>query len=175
MLAHPPKAQVAEDGQSGARSGIGAVRLEHFGPDDVVAVEGGAAMGSLLVVDERISLGLKLARALLPGGIEVIPACAQHRSGDIQPHGAEVAEQRIARGGLGCAEHEGFAGIGGDLDDAADLFVSGGAIGEEAPFVFGAGEFDSAIASEELPEWNDALLFNFAGHADEAANLVRLE
>src|SRR5947208_8026143 len=48
VLAHPPETQVAEDGDRGGGSSVGAVGLEHFGPNDVIAIEGGAAIGSLL-------------------------------------------------------------------------------------------------------------------------------
>src|SRR5207244_221636 len=84
MLAHPPEAEVAEDGYGSGRSGVGAVGLEHFGPNDVIAVEGGTAIGSLLVVDERVGLGLELAQALFPGGVQVIAARGEDRCGDVQ-------------------------------------------------------------------------------------------
>src|SRR2546421_11803973 len=44
MLAHPPKAQITEDGEGRSWSGVCCVGLEDFRPDHVKAVEGGAAV-----------------------------------------------------------------------------------------------------------------------------------
>ena len=68
-----------------------------------------------------------------------------------------------------------LAVVAGDLDDAFDGFVGAGAVGEEAPGVFGAGELDGAVAGEELAHGDDALLVDLAREPDDAADLVGFE
>src|SRR5437879_3014773 len=77
--------------------------------------------------------------------------------------------------GLGAGQCDSFGVVESDLDDALDRLVSAGAVGQETPGNFGAGELDRSVTGEELSHGDDALLVELTRETNDAANLVGLE
>jgi hypothetical protein len=67
------------------------------------------------------------------------------------------------------------AAIRGDLDNALDVLVGAGAVGQESPKVLGSGELDRVVTSQELAHGDQALLIDLARQSHDAANLVRFQ